>query len=90
MVDVRRLPVGEDNEGRVSLDGLAREGARRMIAAALEAGMTVFDEAVNLLFVQLAQALGGRIRLLISGGAALPEDLGYIYIGAEQSFGIKT
>ena len=37
MVDVRRLPVGEDNEGRVTLDDLAREGARRMIAAALEA-----------------------------------------------------
>jgi long-chain acyl-CoA synthetase len=27
-------------------------------------------------------ALGGRIRLLVSGGAALPEELGYIYIGA--------
>jgi hypothetical protein len=37
MVDVRRLPVGGDNEGRVTLDDLAREGARRMIAAALEA-----------------------------------------------------
>ena len=37
MSDVRRLPVGEDNEGRVTLDELAREGARRMIAAALEA-----------------------------------------------------
>ncbi|MGZ6563977.1 MAG: IS256 family transposase, partial [Solirubrobacteraceae bacterium] len=37
MSDVRRLPVGEDNEGRVTLDDLAREGARRMIAAALQA-----------------------------------------------------
>ena len=37
MDDVRRLPVGEDDEGRVTLDDLAREGARRMIAAALEA-----------------------------------------------------
>jgi putative transposase len=36
MEDVRRLPVGEDNEGRISLDDLAREGALRMIAAALE------------------------------------------------------
>ncbi len=36
MQDVRRLPVGEDNENRVTLDTLAREGARRMIAAALE------------------------------------------------------
>ena len=32
-----RSLVGEDNEGRVSLDELAREGALRMIAAALEA-----------------------------------------------------
>ena len=37
MVDVRRLPVGEDDELAVTLDDLAREGARRMIAAALEA-----------------------------------------------------
>jgi transposase-like protein len=38
MVDVRRLPVGEDNEGiTVTLDDLAREGARRMIATALQA-----------------------------------------------------
>ena len=37
MVDVRRLPFGEANETAVTLDDLAREGARRMIAAALEA-----------------------------------------------------
>ena len=37
MEDVRRLPVGEENGGRISLDDLAREGALRMIAAALEA-----------------------------------------------------
>ena len=37
MDDVRRLPVGEDNEVAVTLDDLAREGARRMIAAALKA-----------------------------------------------------
>jgi putative transposase len=37
MVDVRRLAVGEESEIAVSLDELAREGARRMIATALEA-----------------------------------------------------
>jgi transposase-like protein len=37
MHDVRRLPVGEDNEIAVTLDDLAREGACRMIAAALKA-----------------------------------------------------
>ncbi len=36
MEDVRRLPVGEDVEVGLTLDELAREGARRMIAAALE------------------------------------------------------
>jgi putative transposase len=38
MQDVRRLPVGEGNEEiTIALDELAREGARRMIAAALRA-----------------------------------------------------
>src|SRR3954466_9545276 len=39
MENVRRLPVGEGDEVEValSLDALAREGARRMIATALEA-----------------------------------------------------
>jgi len=51
MEDVRRLPFGEDNEGRISLDDLAREGALRMIAAALEAEVdqyvAAFTEAVD-------------------------------------------
>src|SRR3954464_15965202 len=42
MVDVRRLPVGEEAEGRITLDDFAREGARRMIAAALEAEVDVY------------------------------------------------
>jgi transposase-like protein len=36
MQDVRRLPVQGNDEVAVTLDELAREGARRMIAAALE------------------------------------------------------
>jgi putative transposase len=44
MVDVRRLPVGEGNEIALTLDDLAREGACRMIAAALEAEI---DEYVS-------------------------------------------
>ena len=35
-----------------------------------------------LIFKKLREAMGGRIRLLVSGGAALPEDLGYMYLGA--------
>ena len=37
MVDVRRLPVGDNDEVTATLGELARERARRMIAAALEA-----------------------------------------------------
>ena len=44
MEDVRRLPVGEENEIRVTLDELAREGARRMIAVALEAEVADYVE----------------------------------------------
>ena len=38
--------------------------------------------ADKLIFSKLRNALGGRIRLLISGGAALPEELALVYIGA--------
>lgn len=38
--------------------------------------------ASKLVFSKWQKAFGGRMRLLISGGAALPEDLSYIYIGA--------
>jgi putative transposase len=44
MVDVRRLPVGEDDEIAVTLDDLAREGACRMIATALEAEVADYIE----------------------------------------------
>jgi hypothetical protein len=44
MQDVRRLPVGQDNEIAIVLDDLAREGARRMIAAALEAEVAEYIE----------------------------------------------
>src|SRR5437763_6818563 len=45
MHDVRRLPVGEGNEEiTIALDELAREGARRMIAAALRAEADAYVE----------------------------------------------
>src|SRR3954451_16447684 len=45
MVDVRRLSVGEGSEiAAVTLDDLAREGARRMIATALEAEVADYIE----------------------------------------------
>jgi putative transposase len=63
MEDVRRLPVGEDNERvGVALDALAREGARRMIAAALEAEV---DEYVASFIDELDE--GGH-RLVVRNG----------------------
>lgn len=38
--------------------------------------------ADKLIFAKLRDALGGRIRLLVSGGAALSEELGYVFLGA--------
>lgn len=38
--------------------------------------------ATKLVFSKWQAAFGGRMRLLLSGGAALPDDLAYIYIGA--------
>ena len=38
--------------------------------------------ASKLVFSKWKAAFGGRMRILVSGGAALPEDLSYIYIGA--------
>ncbi|HLN97596.1 MAG TPA: long-chain fatty acid--CoA ligase [Pyrinomonadaceae bacterium] len=49
------------------------------IPATLELKRKLADK---LIFVKMRNALGGRIRLLVSGGAALPEELSLIYIGA--------
>lgn len=38
--------------------------------------------AMKLVFSKWHAGLGGRIRLFISGGAALPDDIGYIFLGA--------
>src|SRR4051812_45471206 len=64
MDDVRRLPVGEETEIAVTLDDLAREGARRMIAAALEAEV---DEYVGS-FVEELDEHGKR--LVVRNGRA--------------------
>jgi putative transposase len=64
MSDVGRLPVGEEIEGRVTLDELAREGARRMIAAALEAEV---EEYVGSFIEEVD---GGGKRLVVRNGRA--------------------
>ena len=66
MVDVRTLPVGEDNEEvGFTLDELAREGARRMIAAALRAEA---DEYVEQFSDELDDEEGKR--LVVRNGRA--------------------
>jgi hypothetical protein len=57
-------PVGEEIEGRVTLDALAREGARRTIAAALEAEVDQYVGA----FVEEVDEEGKR--LVVRNGRA--------------------
>ncbi|MBA2646832.1 MAG: long-chain fatty acid--CoA ligase [Pyrinomonadaceae bacterium] len=38
--------------------------------------------ALRLVFAKWRAGMGGRMRLFISGGAALPEEIGYIFMGA--------
>jgi transposase-like protein len=65
MTDVRRLPVGEDNEEiTLALDDLAREGARRMIAAALRA------EADEYVARYEDEVDGGGHRVVVRNGRA--------------------
>jgi len=65
MADVRTLHVESDDEGvRVTLDELAREGARRMIAAALEAEVADYIER----FVEERDEEGQR--LVVRNGRA--------------------
>src|SRR4051812_29977020 len=64
MGDVRRLPAGEDNEIAVTLDGLAREGARRMIPTTLEAEVANYVER----FAEERDANGKR--LVVRNGQA--------------------
>ncbi|HEU4507989.1 MAG TPA: long-chain fatty acid--CoA ligase [Pyrinomonadaceae bacterium] len=52
--------------------------ARKPIPAILKLKHSI---ANRLVYSKWHKAFGGRMRLLISGGAALPEELAYIYIG---------
>jgi long-chain acyl-CoA synthetase len=40
------------------------------------------DIASRLVFAKWRAGVGGRMRLFVSGGAALPEEIGYIFLGA--------
>ena len=63
---------------------VAREYAKYKLAHRAVPSFLKLKHAIasKLVFSKWHAAFGGRIRLLVSGGAALPEDLGYIYYGA--------
>ena len=63
---------------------VAREYAKHTIAHEPVPPFLKLKHAIasKLVFSKWQNAFGGRMRLLVSGGAALPEDLSYIYIGA--------
>jgi long-chain acyl-CoA synthetase len=63
---------------------VAREYAKHQLAHRPIPPLLKLKHAIasKLVFSKWKAAFGGRMRLLVSGGAALPEDLSYIYIGA--------
>lgn len=63
---------------------VAREYAKHVIEHRPVPAFLKLKHAIasKLVFTKWQRAFGGRMRLLVSGGAALPEDLSYIYIGA--------
>jgi long-chain acyl-CoA synthetase len=64
---------------RVAKEHAKLSTRHKKVPASLELKRKIADK---LIFSRLRNALGGRIRLLISGGAALPEELALLYIGA--------
>ena len=63
---------------------VAQDYGRFMVSGKRMPALLVFKRrlADRLMFSKWREAFGGRIRVLVSGGAALPEDLGYMYLGA--------
>ena len=63
---------------------VAREYAKVVLARKPVPASLKFKHSIasKLVFSKWQRAFGGRMRLLVSGGAALPEDLSYIYLGA--------
>jgi len=64
---------------RVAKEHAQLSTRHKKVPAGLELKRKLADK---LIFSKLRNALGGRIRLLVSGGAALPEELALLYIGA--------
>jgi long-chain acyl-CoA synthetase len=86
----QRIQESAAERGKVSVMllawsvSVAREYAKCLLAhEPIPAGLKLNHSiASKLVFSKWQRAFGGRMRLLVSGGAALPEDLSYIYLGA--------
>jgi long-chain acyl-CoA synthetase len=86
----QRIQESAAERGKVSVlllawsVSVAREYAKCVLAhEPIPAGLKLNHSiASKLVFSKWQRAFGGKMRLLVSGGAALAEDLSYIYVGA--------
>jgi long-chain acyl-CoA synthetase len=86
----QRIREAAAERGKVSVAllawslSVAREYAEFVLAHKPVPAWLKFKHAIasKLVFSKWQRAFGGKMRLLVSGGAALPEDLAYVYVGA--------
>jgi long-chain acyl-CoA synthetase len=86
----QRIREAAAERGKVSIAllawslSVAREYAEVVLAHKPVPALLKFKHSIasKLVFSKWQRAFGGKMRLLVSGGAALPEELAYIYFGA--------
>ena len=86
----QRIREAAAERGKVSVALLAwsltvaREYAEFVLAHKPVPALLKFKHSIasKLVFSKWQRAFGGKMRLLVSGGAALSEDLAYVYVGA--------
>jgi long-chain acyl-CoA synthetase len=86
----QRIRESAAERGKVSVAllawslSVAREYAELVLARKPVPALLKFKHSIasKLVFSKWQRAFGGKMRLLVSGGAALSEDLAYIYFGA--------
>lgn len=86
----QRIREAAAERGKVSIAllawslSVAREYAEFVLAHKPVPALLKFKHSIasKLVFSKWQRAFGGKMRLLVSGGAALPEDLAYVYVGA--------